>query len=132
MNQVTRVAATTLLILLLGVSRQVVAHHSYAATYLADQRVEITGELVVFMYRNPHSVLQLMVVGSDGEASRWACEWAGTRALDNGGITSMTLKPGDKLVVKGFPGRNADVKRLLVTEIRRPSDGWSWSGDSSQ
>ena len=35
------------------------AHHSFAFTYLEDQKVTIEADVVQFLYRNPHSFLQL-------------------------------------------------------------------------
>ena len=107
-------------------------HHSYAATYDLDKKVEVKGELVVFMYRNPHSILQIMAPGADGKIVRWACEWAGTRSLGLEGINNATLKPGDKLVITGIAGRSSEVPRLLVMSVQRPADGWKWSGDSTK
>ena len=37
------------------------AHHSFAATYVEDQVVTIEGELVQFLFRNPHSFVHLQV-----------------------------------------------------------------------
>lgn len=105
-------------------------HHSYAATYLLDRTVSIQGEIAVFMYRNPHSILQVVVRADDGTSHRWACEWAGTLKLDAYGVNSFTLKPGDKVIITGVPGRNQQDHRLLIKSIRRPTDGWTWSGDS--
>jgi hypothetical protein len=42
------------------------AHHSFAATYLEDQTVTIEGELVQFLFRNPHSFVHVMVKEKDG------------------------------------------------------------------
>lgn len=110
-----------------GIAR---GHHSYAATYLQDRTVSIQGELMVFMYRNPHSILQVLVKAEDGTTHRWACEWAGTLKLGTYGVNSLTLKPGDKVIITGLPGRNQEDHRLLVRTIRRPADGWTWSGES--
>lgn len=128
-----RAAAVALLVILGSITNDAVhAHHSYAATYDHDKTVEIKGELVVFMYRNPHSVLQVMVMGPDGKGVRWACEWAGTRSLNKSGVSSGTLRPGDEVVISGFPGRSEDVPRLLVRSIHRLADNWKWSGDSTE
>ena len=105
-------------------------HHSYAATYWTDRSVSIEGAIMVFMYRNPHTILQLLVDAGDGTSQRWACEWAGTLKLGTYGVNRLTLKPGDKVIVTGYPGRSQDDHRLLITKIRRPADGWTWSGDS--
>ena len=45
---------------------QAYAHHSFAATYLEDQTVTIEGELVQFLFRNPHSFVHVMVKEKDG------------------------------------------------------------------
>lgn len=108
------------------------AHHSYAATYYPDKIVKIEGTLAVFMYRNPHSVIQVLVSANDGSQQRWACEWAGTLTLDHGGVNSYTLKPGDHLIISGMSARNEQDHRLLVQSIERPSDHWRWSGDSTK
>lgn len=107
-----------------------VAHHSRAATYFLDRTVTIQGKIVMFTYRNPHAILQVMAPGNDGQSYRWACEWGDTLMLDNSGINSNTLKPGDKVVVTGLPARNPEDHRLFIKSIQRLVDGWKWSGDA--
>ena len=36
-------------------------HHSFAAVYLEDQEVTIEGRLVQFLWRNPHTLVHVMV-----------------------------------------------------------------------
>ena len=103
------------------------AHHSFAATYLEDQSVTIEGELVQFLFRNPHSFVHLMGPDENGQMQRWAIEWAAAGQLN--GITRDTLKPGDHVIVTGNPGRTADDHRLRMRSIFRPKDGFKWSGD---
>ncbi len=63
------------------------AHHSFAATYLEDQTVTIEGELVQFLFRNPHSFVHVMVKEKDGTMVRYAVEWGGAGQLGGqGGI----------------------------------------------
>ena len=40
-------------VLLSGI--QLFAHHSFAATYFEDKQQTVEGDLVQFMFRNPHS-----------------------------------------------------------------------------
>lgn len=103
----------------------VYAHHSFAATYLENQEVGIEGTISKFMYRNPHSFLQV-AAKSNGQA--YMVEWGGTGQLTRTGVKNDTLKPGDFVVVKGSPGRNAADFRLRLKSIVRPKDGWSWKG----
>jgi len=108
---------------------QAFAHHSFAATYLEGQEATIEGELVQFIYRNPHSFVQVMAPDPETkEMVRWAVEWAGNGQLRQAGITAETLKVGDRVIVTGSPGRNPEEHRLRMRTISRPKDGWKWGG----
>lgn len=102
------------------------AHHSFAATYLEDQSVTIEGDLVQFLFRNPHSFVHVMVKEKDGTMVRYAVEWGGAGQLGGQGVTRETLKPGDHLVISGSPGRNPDDHRVRMVSLRRPKDGFGW------
>src|ERR1019366_1272676 len=104
------------------------AHHSFAATYFEDQKVTVEGELVQFLYRNPHSFVQVESKDKDGNGIRWAIEWGAGGQLGRQGVTRETLKPGDHVIVVGNPGRNPEDHRLRMVTISRPSDGWKWGG----
>jgi len=104
----------------------VYAHHSFAATYLEDQSVTIEGDLVQFLFRNPHSFMHINVKEKDGSMVEYSVEWGGTGQLGGQGITRETLKPGDHVVITGSPGRNAADHRVRMLTLRRPRDGWSW------
>jgi hypothetical protein len=105
------------------------AHHSFAATYIEDKSVTIEGELVQVLFRNPHSFVHVMAPDKDGKMQRWAIEWGGGAALSGQGVTAASLKPGDKVVVRGQPGRNPADHRMRMLKITRPSDGWAWGGN---
>jgi hypothetical protein len=104
------------------------AHHSFAATYHEDRVETVEGNLVQFLFRNPHSFVQLEGPDAKGQPQRWAIEWAGGLQLNREGVTRETLKAGDHVVITGNPGRNPDDHRLRMKSISRPSDGWKWSG----
>jgi hypothetical protein len=107
------------------------AHHSFAATYNERLEMTIEGELVAFMFRNPHSWVHVMGVAKDDPSKtvhRWAVEWGGGSQLAAGGVTRESLKPGDHVVISGAPGRNPADHRLRMNSIRRTSDNWGWSG----
>ena len=105
------------------------AHHSFAATYFEDKKVTVEGDLVQFLYRNPHSFVHVEVKDpKTNETVRWAVEWGAGGQLGRQGVTRETLKPGDHVVVVGNPGRNAEDHRLRMVNITRPSDGWKWGG----
>jgi len=108
---------------------QAFAHHSFAATYMEDQEISIEGELLNFIYRNPHSFVNVMArEPQTKDTVRWAVEWGGGGQLGQQGVTKETLKPGDHVVITGSPGRNASDHRLRLHTIFRPKDGWRWGG----
>jgi hypothetical protein len=104
------------------------AHHSFAATYDSSREAIIEGEVAQFLFRNPHSMVQVLAPDETGEIRRWAIEWAGVNVLTGEGISRDTLRIGDRVVVRGNPGRVAADHRLRMLSIRRPIDGWEWRG----
>jgi uncharacterized protein DUF6152 len=115
------------LALLAGADR-VFAHHSFSATYDSSQKVEIQGVVKEFVWRNPHSFMRIDVMDKDGTTKTWALEWGSTNDLTQAQITRTTLKPGDKLVVTGEAARDNSSLRLLISSVKRPSDGFEWRG----
>jgi hypothetical protein len=104
------------------------AHHSFAGTYVEDKTVTIEGKVVEFNVRNPHSFVSVEVTDKDGKTTRWGIEWGGITQLNQSGVNRFTLKFGDKVRIVGAPGRDPEDHRLLLRNIVRPSDGWSWGG----
>jgi Family of unknown function (DUF6152) len=104
------------------------AHHSFAATYFEDKQQTIEGDVVQFVFRNPHSFVHVETSDDKGGAQRWAVEWGSGQQLSGQGVNRETLKIGDHVVVVGSPGRNAEDHRMRMRSITRPKDGWKWSG----
>jgi hypothetical protein len=104
------------------------AHHSFAATYFEDKTEKIEGNLVQFLFRNPHSFVQVEAEDEHGVMQRWAVEWGAGGQLGRQGVTRDTLKPGDHVIIVGNPGRNPEDHRMRMVNITRPSDGWKWGG----
>ena len=102
------------------------AHHSFTATYNEEKTVKIEGELVQFMFRNPHAWVHVMAPDENGEMQRWGVEWGGAGALTGQGVTRDSLKPGDHVVITGNPGRNPTDHRIRMRTLLRPSDGFGW------
>ena len=46
------------------------AHHSFAATYFEDKTQTVEGDLVQFVFRNPHSFVHLEAPDEKGEIRR--------------------------------------------------------------
>ncbi len=104
------------------------AHHSFPSMYDLNKEVTINGFILAFLLRNPHSVIQVMAPDKDGKMYRWTIEWASAGALERSNRSVAFLKPGDRVIIRGAPSRNAADHRLRLDFIERPSDGWKWGG----
>jgi hypothetical protein len=118
--------ALAVAILMAGMSAR--AHHSFARYYLEDQSITIEGEVREFQYRSPHAILLFAVHTPDGSTRTYEAEWSNPRRLGGQGVDKGTLKPGDVVVVTGSPGRAGSENKVHLKGIRRPVDGWSWTG----
>lgn len=116
-----------------GFGAQAYAHHSFAATYHEDQSITIEGELVQFLFRNPHSFVHVNVTEKEGpfagQTRRYAVEWGGAGQLGGQGVNQQTLKVGDRVVISGSPGRGYPKEaRVRMVRLSRPADGFGWGG----
>jgi hypothetical protein len=122
----------TLLVVALGAlvgSVPASGHHSFAAYYFEDQTMSIEGDLAELEYRNPHAWVHVLAADTSGEIQKFSAEWANPRRLRQQGITKDTLRPGDRLIVTGSPGRNPSEYKMHLKRIERPADGWKWTGN---
>src|SRR5688572_23250446 len=101
-------------------------HHSFTATYDESKTIQIEGELVQFMFRNPHAWVHVMAPDENGQMQRWGVEWGGAGALTGQGVTRESLKPGAEVVITCNPGRSAAELRIAMRTLLRPSDGFGW------
>ena len=115
-------------VILLAGGGRVLAHHSFSAEYDSTQKIELEGVVTQFVWRNPHSFMKIDVTDKDGTTKSWALEWGSTNQLSQAQITRTSLRPGDKIVVTGEPARDPSAPRVLITTVKRPSDGWEWKG----
>jgi hypothetical protein len=108
------------------------AHHSFAATYETSKSIKLEGEIVQFVYRNPHSFVHVDAPDASGVSQRWAVEWGGTTQLAQAGVKRDSLKIGDKVVINGRPSRVPGEYRVLMQNLSRPSDGFTWGRGANE
>ena len=113
---------------LLTGSRQALAHHSFSAEYDSTQKIEITGVVTEFVWRNPHSFMKIDVTDKDGATKTWTLEWGSISQLGQYSITRTSIKPGDKIIITGQAARDQAAPRMLIETVKRPADGWEWKG----
>lgn len=116
----------SIIALTLATAGVAVAHHSYSATYDVAKEIKLTGKLMQFSFKNPHSYVTIQAPDSKGKMQRWSVEWAGTSQLANRGINQDTLKVGDEINIVGRPSRVPGEFKALMVNLKRPSDGFSW------
>lgn len=103
------------------------AHHSFSAEFDVGRPVELTGSVVELEWTNPHAWVHLDVENAAGETERWSVEFLGVNALVRSGMTPRTVKPGDRLTIKGFGARNGS-NTANASSARRADTGESlWS-----
>jgi hypothetical protein len=108
------------------------AHHSYSATYEVTKSISLEGAIVQFVYRNPHSFVHIDAPDAKGASQRWAVEWAGTGQLAQAGVKRDSLKVGDKVVISGRPSRVPGEYRVLMVNLTRPADGFTWGRSANE
>ena len=114
------------LALLILVGGPAMAHHSSTSVYIQGSPIKIEGTLKEFIWRNPHSFFKVEAPDEKGVMQMWTIEGAAPTQLSESGMTRSTLRPGDRLIITGKPGRVAESHRMLLESIERPSDGWKW------
>jgi hypothetical protein len=119
-------------VLALAVGTTVSAHHSFGATYDVNKKIQLKGKLVQFAYRNPHSFVHVEAPDDNGVVQRWAIEWGGTAQLANAGVKRDSLKIGDDVVIIANPSRVPGEFRVLMVNLTRPADGFSWGRSPGQ
>ena len=116
--------------ILLLLAAPVFAHHSISAHYFMDQNIHLEGDVVEFSYINPHSFVRIEAKDpKTGQPAKWEIEWASVRRLEARGVAKDAIKPGDHVIIEGYPSRDNLDHRLFMRGITRPSDGWKSGKD---
>jgi uncharacterized protein DUF6152 len=85
---------------LLGTA-SIIAHHSFAAEFDANQAVNLKGTVTKIEWMNPHTYFYMDVAEPDGQTVNWGLEMGSPNGLMRAGWTRNTLKVGDVVTVEG-------------------------------
>jgi Family of unknown function (DUF6152) len=97
------------------------AHHSNTA-YDTGKSVEWKVAVTEFKFVNPHAYVFFTMQDGSGKAVEGRCELSARTMLTRMGWTVDTFKPGEKVTVKGAPGRNEANVCLLNSFTRANGD----------
>jgi hypothetical protein len=101
------------------------AHHAIGSVYDSQRQATLQGVVTEFRFVNPHPFVMLEARDARGAAQSWKLEMDNRGELSAVGVTSDTLRPGDRVVVSGSLARN-ETQSLYIRKLERPSDGFTY------
>ena len=87
-------------------SAAVLAHHSFASEFDANQPVSLKGTVTKVEFINPHSWIHIEVANDDGTKAAWEVEGGTPNTLFRKGINDNTLPVGTAIAVDGYRARD--------------------------
>jgi hypothetical protein len=89
------------------------AHHS-AVAFDTEKTMTVSGEVVRFVWRNPHMAINMEVVNERGEKELWKIEGPGTTVLSRQGFNRSSINTGDKITVVINPMKSGNPGGLMM------------------
>jgi hypothetical protein len=99
----------------------IAAHHSFAAEYDSNKKVELKGVVTKFEWTNPHAHFYIDVTGAGGKVVNWNLELASPNMMQRNGWTRHSLKEGDQVVVVAAQAK--DGTNTASAQTIQKSDG---------
>jgi DNA/RNA endonuclease YhcR with UshA esterase domain len=118
-----RILALALIVVTCEVTQ---AHHFVVTAYDVSKTVSLEGDVVQFLFRKPHSFVQMKGHDETGRTETWLVEWNDGSLLSRSGLEFDTLKTGDHVIVTGNPSRHPGERKVHLVTILRQSDRWQW------
>lgn len=97
--------AGPVLIGILLAAQPAIAHHS-GAGFNSGEVKEITGTIKEFQFANPHTWIQVIVTGEQGQQQEWSVEWGSPNSLARSGVRPSTFPPGAEVTMRINPMAN--------------------------
>ena len=82
------------------------AHHSFAAEFDQEKKIELSGTVTKVEWMNPHAHFLVAVKDAAGKSVIWDFETGSPNALSRRGVTRHSLKEGDVVKVVGYRAKD--------------------------
>ena len=106
------------------------SHHSFSAEFDVGRPVEFTGTIIRVEWTNPHAWLFLVTDDGEGNLENWDVELLGINTLMRRGLTRDSIKPGDRLVIRGFGARDGTTTANASFVSREDTGEEIWASAS--
>ena len=98
---------------------QAAAHHSPAMLYDLTREITVEGVVTEYQLGNPHMRIYFDV-DNQGTKEKWLAEGGSRTRLLRAGWTGDELKPGDRVIIRGHPARDASSKLVHMEYLTLP------------
>lgn len=83
------------------------AHHSGAAEFDSNKKIDLTGVVTKVEWTNPHAHFYMDVKDTSGNVANWNFELASPNVLIRNGWKRTSIKPGDTITVTGIQAKDS-------------------------
>ncbi len=119
MLQVKRVATIAASAVLLLIGTLASGHHGGSMYNRERELVLENAEVVQLLFVNPHARLLFSWTDGDGTTAEWEGELSGSNELLRNRIFPDLVKPGERIVVKGYP-HDSIPRNLRLSSVVLP------------
>ncbi len=113
----------TLAAMVLASAGPVCAHHSGAAEFDSNKKIDLTGVVTKLEWTNPHARFYVDVKDANGNVTNWNFELGSPNVLIRQGWRRTALKEGDQVTVEGYMAKDgthlANARRVTLPDGRK-------------
>jgi hypothetical protein len=106
------------------------AHHSVAAGFNMDARIEIVGTVARMEWRNPHALLTVKAKNETGQVEEWSVWFGSANSLRRRGWKTEDLPVGETVTVTGFQARDGSLQLYGGGQTTLPDGRTLFGGDA--